>query len=259
MSSCTVTPYADVNAFLNEVLTGAQAILGDNFVGMYLDGSLASGDFAYETSDIDFVVATAKDVSAAQMAALVEMHGRISQTDSKWAIELEGAYIPLPALRRYDNHNAAHPYIGRGASRLRREHLDIDWVIHRYVLYNWGVALTGPPSPSLIDPVTPDELRQATADLLAQWWAPMLDDPTHLEHDGYRAYAVMTMCRALYTLQQGDVLSKPAAGRWALAHLDEQWTAIIERAMNWKNGRPMSNIQETQAFILFTYETSRDL
>ena len=126
MSNFRFTPYDDVNAILGEVLTGARAILGDNFVGMYLDGSLASGDFSYETSDIDFVVATAREVSAAQMAALVEMHGRIGQTDSKWAIELEGAYIPLPALRRYDSHNATHPYIDRGASKLRWEHLDVD-------------------------------------------------------------------------------------------------------------------------------------
>ncbi len=259
MSNFRFTPYDDVNAILGEVLTGVQVILGDNFVGMYLDGSLASGDFSYETSDIDFVVATARDVSAAQMAALAEMHGRIGQTDSKWAIQVEGAYIPLPALRRYDTHNATHPYIDRGASNLRWEHLDIDWVIHRYVLYNWGVALTGPPSRSLIDPVTPDELRQATADLLAYWWAPMLDDPTHLGRDGSRTYAVMTMCRALYTLQLGDVVSKPAAGRWALAHLDERWAALIESAMGWENGRPMSDSQETQAFIRFTYETSRNL
>jgi hypothetical protein len=259
MSNFLFTSYDDVNAILNEVLTGAQVILGDNFVGMYLDGSLASGDFNYETSDIDFVVATAREVSATQMAALVEMHGRIGKTDSKWAIQLEGAYIPLAALRRYDTHNATHPYIDRGASNLRWEHLDMDWVIHRHVLNTWGVTLAGPPSRSLIDPVTPDELRQATADLLAHWWAPMLDDPTHLEHDGSRAYAVMTMCRALYTWRHGDVVSKPAAGRWALAHLDERWAALIERAMSWQNGRPMGDVPETQAFIRFTYEYSRGL
>ncbi len=226
---------------------------------MYLDGSLATGDFAYETSDIDFVVATAVSPSPQQFDKLVEMHGRIGRTDSKWAIELEGAYIPLSALRRYDPHNATHPYIDRGASNLRWEHLDIDWVIHRHVLYTWGVTLAGLPNRSLIDPVTPNELRQATADLLAHWWSPMLADPTRLGHDGYRAYAIMTMCRALYTLQHGDVVSKPAAGRWDLAHLDERWAALIERAMAWQNGRPMGDIQETQAFIRFTYECSRDL
>ena len=51
MSNFAFTPYDEVKAILNEVLTGAQVILGDNFVGMYLDGSLAAGDFAYETSD----------------------------------------------------------------------------------------------------------------------------------------------------------------------------------------------------------------
>ncbi|MCP4356727.1 MAG: hypothetical protein GY796_01760, partial [Chloroflexi bacterium] len=84
------SPYTDINEILNEVLTDTQVILGDGFVGMYLDGSLASGDFDYETSDIDFVAATAVSPSPQQFAELVEMHGRIGKTNSKWAIELEG-------------------------------------------------------------------------------------------------------------------------------------------------------------------------
>jgi hypothetical protein len=33
------TPYSDVNAVLHELLSSIQAILGDHFQGMYLDGS----------------------------------------------------------------------------------------------------------------------------------------------------------------------------------------------------------------------------
>ncbi len=52
------TPYPDVNAVLRLLLEGAQPILGDHFIGLYLYGSLASGDFNPQTSDIDFVVVT---------------------------------------------------------------------------------------------------------------------------------------------------------------------------------------------------------
>ena len=50
------TPYADVNAILRELMANVQPILADRFVGMYLYGSLAAGDFSPETSDIDFLV-----------------------------------------------------------------------------------------------------------------------------------------------------------------------------------------------------------
>lgn len=57
-SSLVATPHREVNAALQELLSGARAILGSHFVGMYLDGSLALGDFDLETSDLDFVVVT---------------------------------------------------------------------------------------------------------------------------------------------------------------------------------------------------------
>ena len=39
---------------------------------------------------------------------------------------------------------------------------------------------------------------------------------------GYQAYAILSMCRVLYTLEFGTVVSKPAAARWAQGTLDER-------------------------------------
>lgn len=246
------TPYADVNEILNRILTGAQAILEANFVGMYLDGSLASGDFNYETSDIDFVVATAVPVSPAQFTQLAAMHGRIGQSDSRWGIEVEGAYIPLPALRRYDPADATHPYIDRGGSHLRREKLAVDWVIHQHVLGRHGVPLAGPPAQTIVDPVSAAELRQAVRDLLDVWWVPMIHNSAKLQHDGYRTYAILTMCRMLYTGQTGDVVSKPAAARWALATQGARWHRPVSAALHWQGGNLAATVAEAQALIQFT-------
>ncbi len=251
------TPYTEINHILHEILTGTQTILGDDFVGMYLDGSLATGDFDYETSDIDFVVATAVSPSPEQFDELVAMHGRIGKMDTKWAIELEGAYIPLDSLRRYDPAHATHPYIDRGESNLRWEHLEMDWIIHRYVLHKQGIALAGPPIQSLIDPVSAAELRQATWELLGFWWVPMITNPTKLQHDGYRTYAIMTMCRMLYTLQMGDVVSKPAAAHWVLATQDNRWHLLAEAALKWHGNELKATVTEVQTFIEFTREFIR--
>ena len=58
MQRARPTPYPDVNEVLNLLLTNVKGILRDQFVGMYLYGSLSSGDFNPETSDIDFLVVT---------------------------------------------------------------------------------------------------------------------------------------------------------------------------------------------------------
>jgi len=59
MTATQPTPFSDVNAFLQQFLSHVRAILGSDFVGLYLYGSLALGDFDPASSDVDAVVATA--------------------------------------------------------------------------------------------------------------------------------------------------------------------------------------------------------
>ncbi|MEE8568489.1 MAG: nucleotidyltransferase domain-containing protein [Anaerolineales bacterium] len=72
------TPYPDVNAVLHVLLSDVQTVLGNHFIGMYLSGSLASGDFAPQRSDIDFVVVTADDLPGEMLPALETLHARIT-------------------------------------------------------------------------------------------------------------------------------------------------------------------------------------
>jgi aminoglycoside adenylyltransferase-like protein/nucleotidyltransferase-like protein len=250
------TSYPDVNAILHELLAGVQAILGDHFVGLYLYGSLAIGGFTSQRSDIDFVVVTADELPDEMLSALELMHARIAGGDSPWATELEGSYIPRNALRRYDPTHARHPHIDRGDSSLRIEQHYSDWVIQRHILREHGVIMAGPAPHTLIDPISPGELRRAVRELFHEWWAPMLHDSTRLHHAGYQVYAVLTMCRILYTFQHGTVVSKPVAARWAQETLGERWAALIERALAWRNGEPFDYFDETLALIRYTLERS---
>ena len=104
------TPHPKVNDLLHELLKNVRAILGGQFVGMYLFGSLISGDFDQD-SDIDVVVVTGDEISDDLFSALQAMHARIYAGDSPWTIQLEVSYIPQHALRRYDPANALHPHI----------------------------------------------------------------------------------------------------------------------------------------------------
>jgi len=99
MNNDPPTFYPDVNALLDELVPAVQAVLGHHFVGMYLDGSLATGDLDQD-SDIDFVVVTDEDVSAALFPSLQAMHDRIATTDSPYATNLEGSYLSQRAIRR---------------------------------------------------------------------------------------------------------------------------------------------------------------
>jgi hypothetical protein len=66
------------------------------------------------------------------------------------------------------------------------------------------------------------------------------------------------MCRALYTLETGAVVSKPVAARWAQAALDARRAALIERALAWRPGMPLDMLNETLGMIQFTLERSQE-
>ncbi|HEX7976401.1 MAG TPA: aminoglycoside adenylyltransferase domain-containing protein [Anaerolineales bacterium] len=250
------TPYPDVNAILDQVLAGVQAILGDQFTGMVLYGSLALGDFDPLKSDIDFVVITSGELPGELLDELKTMHLQIASGSSKWAAELEGSYIPQQALRRYDPASAWHPHIDRGSGVLKVMQHHSDWIIQRYSLREYGVVLAGPDPKTLIDPIEPADLRQAVLDT-RWWWEQQVQDTRQVASSGYQAYTILTMCRMLYTLEYGTIVSKPKAARWARQSLGGRWEVLIDRALDWQPGAPMDRLAETLDLIRFTLSRSQ--
>jgi len=248
-----MTPYPTVDAILEVLLSGVKEVLGNRFTGLYLYGSLSSGDFDPERSDIDFLVVTDGELPDEMLPSLAAMHERIAASRSPWARRLEGSYIPRESLRRYDPQHAFHPSIGVDWSFGVNGH-GSDWIIQRHILREQGVVVAGPPPQSLIDPVSQDDLRRAVQDTLHGWWAEQLRNPVHLQPREYQAFAVLTMCRALFTLARGAIVSKPVAARWAKQALDPRWSGLIERALVWREEDGIDDLQETLEFIRYALE-----
>jgi predicted nucleotidyltransferase len=226
------TQYREVNEILNLFLTSVKGILKNQLVGMYLYGSLATGDFDPETSDIDFLVVTTSTLPNKTIAELEAMHKGIWESGKKWASKLEGSYIPKREIRRHDPGNGPCPTVNEGKFFLDKR--GSDWIIQRHVIREQGVILAGPDPKTLIDPIDPKDIRRAVKGVLNEWWFPMLEDPTWLREHGseYHAYAILTMCRALYTLENGTIVSKQTASRWVQGKLGESWSQVIEQAIH---------------------------
>ena len=231
MKPLSPTSYDDINEVLNPLLINAEGILGDQFVGMYLFGSLANGDFD-QHSDIDVLIVTNVEIANDKFELLKETHERITKLDSPWAVQLEASYIPLKALRRYDPADNRHPHMDRGDGEvLHVMSHESDWIIQRRILYERGIVIIGPDLKTLIDPVSPNDLRQAVMDVLPLWVTPILEDPSQIKNRGYQSFCVLSLCRMFYTLKHGEILSKPAAATWALENLGAKWKPLIERAL----------------------------
>ena len=227
------TPYADVNETLELLLARMRAILGAKLVGLYLYGSLAAGDFDPASSDVDFVAATAARLDDGKLAALWRMHAKMAANGGAWGKRLEGAYFPLDALRRHNPRDMRHPFLS-STTPFGVHELGWDWVINRHTLRERGVVVDGLGPATLIDPITREELTDAVRMVLRADWAGYLDDAELLRARNYQAFAIFTMCRALYALERGEFVSKSAAAAWAEEHLDAQWRPLVERARAWR-------------------------
>lgn len=255
------TPHPDVNEILNVWLTNMKDILRTQFVGMYLFGSLANGDFD-QHSDIDALVVTDGEISINTFSALKEMHAQINQIESPWAIQLEASYIPQNALRRFDPKNKLHPHMDRGTGEvLHMKSHESDWIIQRYMLREHGIVITGPDLKTLIDSITPSELRQAVIDELPLWADYLFNHSSSLKSRGYQSFCVLSFCRMLYTFQNKAVLSKPMAAQWAMETLDRRWKLLIERAVigrqNPDSEASSEDINETLEMMQYTLEVSK--
>lgn len=259
MSNNQYTPHDDVNTILDLLLAGVKEILKEQFIGMYLFGSLANGDFD-RYSDIDVLFVTSDEISETVFSALQDMHEHIADVDSPWAIQLEVSYIPKNALRRYEPANNIHPHLDRGNGEKLHPMLHAkDWIIQRHILYEHGITVEGPNPHTLIEPVSSDDLTWAVIDVLPLWTDSLLKDPAQeIKPRGYQSYIVLSLCRMLCTLQHRAIVSKIVAAKWALKALNDKWSSLIERAIIGRQNAGLEvdteDVSKTLDFIHYTMD-----
>lgn len=223
------TRFPELNDLLVELVSRAAAILGDSFVGAYLQGSFAVGD-ADIHSDCDFLIPLRRPITVEQEAALRAMHAEIPTREGHWTHHLEGSYPNAGELRTLESLGKEWLYIDHGWREMQ-------WSIHcntevvRWSLRECGVTLTGPDPRSLVDEVPADVLRDRMR-RDAPEFMPAMQSWISLEIAWAQRYAVTTLCRILHTLDTGRVTSKKAALTWARANLDPRWRGLIQQVLD---------------------------
>lgn len=235
------TPYSELNTVLSELVSGIKAALGSSFVGAYLQGSFAVGDFDRH-SDVDFVIAVEGVISEGQVDSLQLVHGRIYDFESEWTKHLEGSYFPRAVLRNYDQSGTRLWYLEHGDRQLVKSN-HCNTIVVRWVLREKGVVLSGPVPATLIHPIPAAALRQEIFETMNNWGNEILSDPTIIGSRFYQTFAVLSYCRMLHDFSVGTVGSKRSGAEWAKAALDPRWADLIDRA--WE-GRPNPALSSQQ-------------
>ncbi|HEX2864864.1 MAG TPA: aminoglycoside adenylyltransferase domain-containing protein [Deinococcales bacterium] len=234
-------------AVLRSLQDRVVAALPGRVEGLAVFGSLGEGDFFPPRSDLDLLCVLRDDLNAADLERLREVHAALAAEFPAWDGRVEVNYLSRAALAAFGSSEPQMARISPG------EPLHFTPATRHHTLTlaaaRSGVALVGPPPGELLPAIPPEEVRAVVRQHAAAWpaWVEDYDLP------GGQAYAVLTLCRALFTVTTGGQASKKAAALWAAGRLPE-WASLVWWAVNWwygggRDAPAESRAAEVRAFV----------
>jgi hypothetical protein len=242
---------APVDRAMARYLRLADRLLPGRVVGAYVVGSVALGAFRRERSDIDVIavvdrrldedelrrvrwlqLASGVPTSAAALArGRVTLPGTVNAT----FVAADDLTKPVTSIVPVASHVGHEFHAGQG--------FDVNPVIWT-ILARHGIAVRGPEAATLgLDP-EPGALAEWNRSNLERYWRPWGEAAVAARRRRLRiararwltAWGVLGPPRLHHTIATGDVISKEAAGEYALDTFDARWHPIIEDGLAYWRG-----------------------
>jgi Domain of unknown function (DUF4111) len=240
---------AQVTHLLRDLTERLPLLLGRNLVGIYLYGSLTQRAFKPKTSDVDCIVVTRRDLSDAQFRRLGAWLAE-SAKSNPWFARLQMSILIRDQLLIPNSRYSLYQF-----GELKRDTSDGNPIIWINVLES-GVILYGPAPESFVPTIGDQIFFDALKRELNYLREELIEKPNSEWRDVpfYRAYAVLTLCRILYSLAKGTIVSKPRAARYAMKQVPDNLKKIIVQALDSsrdRGNRSAISLSRIRQFINF--------
>lgn len=242
----------DVRGYLDELVSRARQVLGDNLVGAYAAGSVGLDAYQPGRSDVDVALVVAAALDGPTKRALVDRLRHEALPCPARGLELvvyrrdvAGSGIPRPGFEVELNTGRAMSFRATYDPADRPVADGHFWyALDRSILHQSGLTLLGPPAAEVFADPSPGDLRRLLADALAWWLAlptPAGEEPAPGAED-----AVLGACRSLVKARDGVWLSKVDAGRRLIDRGEP--AELIRRSIAARRGGPSPSGAEARAF-----------
>lgn len=173
-----------------------------DLAGLYVYGSLATGDFSPACSDIDVIVMVEREPDKAALGELARLHDALASSGGA-AERLNCLYVPVEAGSDPDRlHNY---WFGN-----RMTHWQLK-VMTQAELTSVGVALYGPWPPPGIAPVPIEDIQAAVYEEITGYWRGIAGRKKLWLQDQWVDHALTVLPRAEAVLATGDLITKAEA------------------------------------------------
>lgn len=232
-----------INKVLSSLLTALKPILGDELLGIYLYGSAVWGDFDEDISDIDLLVVVKSDIDQIAFNKLNVMHHELVKQYPNWDDRIEIAYLSERALKTFKSQRSPIAVISPGEP-FNIKDAGTDWLINWYLIQEKNEIVFGPDPKAFINPISTNEYIDAVKQQASEWQ----DWVKHTENSRpFQAYAVLTLCRALYAVENGRHASKQEAATWVQTKYPA-WAAIVLKAIEWRKDYKNQQVDPSLTF-----------
>jgi hypothetical protein len=226
----------EVARVVTSYLTATDALTPGRISGFYLVGSLALHDYRSGQSDVDFVSITDSPLTTAEQNQLEQVHHQLAKEVPH--PKLDGVYVTWPELQsRPDGAAAAYCLQGNFSPRGGFAANPVTWCL----LSRYPLSWRGPARPDVYH--DEEELREWCRGNLQGYWTRWLQSarrrPQRFVFSLFRqatTWGILGVPRLHATIRNGDILSKSAAGSYALKTFPSRWKLIIQDALNHRNG-----------------------
>lgn len=220
-----------VTQLLHQLRDELPPILGDNLFGIYTYGSVTQGAFDPARGDVDCVVLVRSGLTQTQVDHLRDWLTDAAAANA-WVARLQISFLIKDELFMMDGQGWLYQF-----GVFERSGSDGNPLIWLNILES-GTVLWGPPPQTFVPLISERMVSQALDRELGYLRDEIIENASRKWRDVafYRAYAVLTVCRILFTHRTRRIESKPKAAAWTLANFPGDWSVLVRQALAFDRG-----------------------
>ncbi|MHB0998352.1 MAG: aminoglycoside adenylyltransferase domain-containing protein [Armatimonadota bacterium] len=226
-----------IELLINKLANEYSRILGDNFVGFYVHGSLAMGCYNIKRSDIDFLVVVKESLDIPTKHEIIDF--LIMESE-----DAPGNGFEMSIIKQSELYDFKYPTPFE--LHFSRDHLekyktipdyicgddaDPDLAAHLMITKKRGIVILGSPIDDVFLEIPCKYYQHSIiGDSLCS-----LDNISKGPDTGTcdaPPYAILNICRVLAYLEDRLITSKCEGGEWGLAKLPKKYHHLIQQALN---------------------------
>lgn len=217
-----------IKILLDNLTEKTEKLFGNNFIGLYVHGSIAMGCFNPWVSDVDFLIVVRAKMSVQEKRDLVKI---LLETDHDIPRGIEMSVVLLEHTKNPVFPTPFEFHFGKElAEKYRRNEIDLaqektdpDLAAHFMITKRRGIVWRGLPIDEVFSEI-PKEF----------YIKSLLFDFDDLDKNiiSNPVYGILNACCTIAYLKDNLVLSKKEGGVWALKNFEELYIPVVRQALS---------------------------